>query len=137
MALSESVIFVLWAGGLLLLMPRMQKLWSGEGLADLERNWRRIWPYGEAALQGWLRASVAFYIGGWFVALAYAAAVLLPTAAGSIKPALVLAVWTGTTGLFVMVAIAIAIVLFNAPKRLVFPVLRSQEGMLKAWSRER
>lgn len=137
MTLNEVALSLLWTAFLLAAVPRMRRYWSGEPPADLERALRRIWPYSEAALQGWLRAQTAMYIGAWFLLFAYLSAVLHPSAAQSTRPILAWIVPAAFAGVVVMVAMAASIVLFNVPKRLVFPALREQEGLLIRWWRVR
>jgi hypothetical protein len=137
MTLNEAVISLFWTAGLLAVAPRMWSYWRGEEPADLERNWRRIWPYGDAALQGWIRAQTTLFLAAWFVLLAYFSAVLRSPAEPSARPIIGLALPIGIIGLFAMVVLAASIVLFNWPKRLVFPALRHQEGLLTSWWRRR
>ena len=119
---------------LLAALPAVRSVWKGgDALARVERTWRRIWPYSEAALQDWLRAQMAVYLGVSFMTLAYPAAVLSRTSDGSIGPIPSLVLWMGITGFVAMIAITISIVLFNVPKRLALPALRDQEGLLVRW----
>lgn len=119
-------------------LPAFRGMWKGgDALTRVERTWRRIWPYSEAALQGWLRAQMAVYLGVCFITLVYPAAVLVRTSNGSTGPILHLALWTGITGFVAMIATTISIVLFNVPKRLALPALRDQEGLLVRWWRLR
>src|SRR5262245_824075 len=137
MPLKEVAVCLFWTALLIVAVPRMRRYWRGEQPAELERTWRRIWPYGEAALQGWLRAQTAIYIGACFLLLAYLPVVLRPIADDSARPILALLLWVGSAGVVIMVAIAVSIVMFNVPKRVVFPALRDQEGMLMGWWRRR
>ena len=138
MTLFEIVVLGVSTAGWLAALLAYRRAWKGgETLAKVARIWRHVWPYSEAALQGWLRAQLAIYIGGWFLLLGYAAAVVRPTADPSIRPNLSLILLIGFVGLVIMFAIAVSIALFNMPKRLVFPALRNQEGLLVRWWRQR
>lgn len=119
-------------------LASLRRAWEGgETLARVERTWRSVWPYSEAALQGWLRAQLALVLGGCFMVLAYPAAALSPTEDRSAQTALDLIFWTGVTGFAAMIVMVISIVLFNVPKRLAPPALRDQEGLLSRWWRLR
>jgi hypothetical protein len=138
MTLSEIVVLAILITGWLAALLAYRRAWKGgETLAKVERIWRNVWPYSEAALQGWLRAQLAIYIGGSFLLLGYAATVLRPSADASARPNLSMILLIGLIGLVTMFAIAVSIVLFNTPKRLVFPALRDQEGLLVRWWRQR
>lgn len=118
--------------------PALRGMWKGgDGLARVERGWRRFWPYGEEALQGWLRAQMAVYLVTWFMLITYPAALMVPAASASTRPLVTLVLWIGLAGFVAMVVATISIVLFNAPKRLALPELRDQEGLLTGWIRRR
>ena len=119
-------------------LPAFRGMWKGgDALARVERLWRRIWPYSDAALQGWLRAQMAIYLGWGSIALAYPALVLLRTSDASTKPILSLVFWAGAAGFIAMIVLIVSIVLFNVPKPLALPSMRDQEGLLVRWCRER
>jgi hypothetical protein len=131
---GELIPFGVMTVALLAALPAFRGMWrGGDALARVERLWRRIWPYSEAALQGWLRAQMAVYIGGWFMTVAYPPAVLLRTSDGPDAPILRAVFWIGATGFIATIAAAISIVLFNVPKRLALPALREQQGLLGGW----
>jgi hypothetical protein len=138
MTTGELFNFVVLAGVALAAVPAFRGMWKGgDGLQRVARLWRRIWPYSEAALQGWLRAQMAIYLGLCFATLAYPAAVLLRTSDGRTNSVLTLVFWTGATGFIAMIATTISLVIFNVPKRLALPALRDQEGLLVGWWRRR
>lgn len=123
---------------LLAALPAFRGIWrGGDALARAEQLWRRIWPYSESALHGWLRAQVAIYLGGWFLAVAYPTSILLRTSDATIRPTVRLFFWATVIGFLAMVALTITIVLFNQPQRLALPQLRDQEGLLTRWWRRR
>lgn len=95
-----------------------------------------MWPYSEAALQGWLRAQIAIYIAGWFLLLA-PVGILIRYAAPSVRSLVASVAIAAIVGLLMMVAISASIVLFNAPKWLVVPALRDQEGLVSEWRKSR
>lgn len=134
MELSQVIVFAGWSALMVLAFPRLRRAWNGTGdsLANITRIARSFWPYSEAALQGWVRAQVALYIGGLFMEV-YPAAVLVHTAEVPTKYVLYLIALVGVIGMFFMAAVAAAIVFFNVPKRLVFPPMRSQHGLLRTW----
>jgi hypothetical protein len=135
---NQAVVLVVLAAGLFAGLPAFRGMWKGgQALGRVERLWRRVWPYSEAALQGWLRAQMAVYLAACFLVLAYPAAVLHHTADGSTQPVLSAVLWAGFAGLVSMVVVVISIVLFNVPKRLALPSLREQEGLLVGWWRLR
>jgi hypothetical protein len=138
MTTDQMFVAVIMAAALLAAMPAFRGMWrGGDALAKVERLWRRIWPYSESALQAWLRAQMAVYLGGCSLTLAYPALVLMRTSDGSTSPILSVVAWTGVTGFVTMIAFVISIVMFNVPKRLVIPSLRNQEGLLVRWWRRR
>lgn len=134
MTLQAALVAFFWTGLLLFGVPRMRKYWRGEPPADIERNLRMIWPYGEAALQGWLRALSTFYIAGWFTLFGYLALVLYPFTDPAARRMVALVTLAGAV---VAAGMASSIILFNRPKRIVFPALRDQEGLLTRWWRLR
>jgi hypothetical protein len=134
MTLFGVVGDLIWVALLLEALPAFRAMWTGgEGLARVERLWRRVWPYSEEALQGWLRAQAAVYLGGWFLTFAYLAGVLSHSAEGSTRLVLVLVLRIGFIGFAGAIAMAISIVLFNVPKRLALPSLREQDGLVRSW----
>lgn len=130
MTIFEIAQLGVGAAAFLVALPVFRNVWKGDGLAKFERTWRGFWPYSETALQDLLRASLALYIAVLFVLIAYPSALLLPTAHQPVRFLLGLGTLVGVIGTVGMFGAAICIVLFNSPKRLVFPALRDQEGLL-------
>jgi hypothetical protein len=137
MTVREGVVLSIWIALILVATLRLPRYWRGEPPVDIERNLRRFWPYSEAALQGWLRALTAAYIAAWFMLFGMLAIVLVPSADQSAGPIVAWIVLASIAGTVAMVAIAASIIMFNWPKRLVFPALREQEGLLSRWWRLR
>lgn len=134
MTLSDALAIVGLGLVFVLTLPRYPALWrGGQAVADTERFYRAFWPYGEQALQGWLRAQVAGLVDFAFLFLGGTGAILKPLVAPADRfiPELMRVV--GLAGFILMTAIVISIVLFNIPKRFVIPELRQQDGLVSHW----
>jgi hypothetical protein len=138
MTLSDALALVVLGLVFVVTLPRYPALWrGGQAIADTERFYRAFWPYGEPALQGWLRAQVAGLLDFAFVFLGGTGAILkplVPQADRFIPEAMRL---IGVGGFGLTTAIVISIVLFNVPKRFVIPEMREQEGLVAHWRRSR
>lgn len=137
MILLQVIVGAFWAFLLLAALPSMRRYWKGEPPTKVEWVWRSIWPYGAAALQGWLRAQTSLFISAWIALPGYIAAVLLPTLERHQRPAVELIVTISFAVVMIMAGVAVCAALFNKPKFLVFPALRQQEGLLVGWWRRR
>lgn len=128
--MSDLIVAVVWLGLLLVLLPRMRAIWrGGAALASLEAVWTAFWPYSPRSLRAWLRATVAMYVGGYFLLL-MTVGVLIRGADKALRPWLAATALIGLAGTVAMVALAVSIVLFNRPKWLALPAMRSDEGLL-------
>ncbi len=125
-------IFVLIAVGAVRLLPRT---WRHE-LKQFDRmpSW---WPWGKALWRGWLRmmpiSTVAMVVG----VVVYAGLLLVPEAPSGpfVRP--YWAVVPALAALAIVFGMMLTVVLFNWPKRVVPPHLRSQPGAIEEWWRRR
>lgn len=130
MPLTDLILILLWAVALIALFPLFRRIWQGGVALDrLEHRWRRIWPYGERLLRGWIRAQVSIYICGYFILFALAGVGIAHTE-WPLKLLFAATALAGFIGVLLMLVSTVLIILFNAPKFLVIPRLRSEEGLL-------
>lgn len=111
--------------------------WRGRGLEDLRRRYQTFWPYGAAALEGWLRAQLVIYAAGCLLTVGLVLALLLPAADQTTRSVLTQLGTTIFVALVITCVLVLSIVLFNEPRRLSLPALRNQEGVVSAWWRQR
>jgi hypothetical protein len=98
------------------------------------RTMRSWWPFGNALLRGWIRMTPVAIAGIWIM-LAIVAIGIPSTGAepGSALYALGYLLIPLTLLLFACFAVMVTIVLFNRPRFLVAPHLRTDPGAISAW----
>lgn len=130
MNVGNLVTCAIWLAILLVLLPRIRAIWrGGEALHSLERTWSGMWPYGTRSLRAWVRALIPIYACGYFL-LFMTVGVFIRQADRQMRPFLAGVALIRVIGTITMVALAASIILFNRPKWLVIPTMRSDDGLL-------
>ena len=129
----DKMIVALVVMGVMLVpvLAALPNTWSGKGLPDLERVVRSFWFWGEASLQGFLRANPIAIVActGLWVA-GFTAELLKVIGPSIVRTVLAYLFWVGYIVFLTSLVLMVTVMLFNFPKLVVPPSLRHQPGLL-------
>jgi hypothetical protein len=135
----DAVWFVLLAIGALFALSQLPAVWSGRSVPRIARNLGSWWPGGQPLLRGYIRAVPCGIVGFSALLIAAISGTVVASMSGNDLLRAFLAVVYLLAGLLAVSCVlgALAVTLFNRPRFVVPPSLRSEPGAVAEWRQGR